>query len=506
MPSEIAPRLARNSLYFAIKSAIALALMLLVMPYAIRVLGKEVYGIWALAGVVTSYAQLSDFGIAESVIKYAAEYRARRDGAAINRLINTVIVTHLLLALVVGWLLWLLLPFVASNILRIPLSLQEEAVLIFRLSVVVFFVNMVTGVFASLIIATQQMGYVTTVNIISACMGALGAIVFLSQGFGLRGLIMTNAGVALIAAILNVWFAYRLTPGLRINPVRWADKGMFKHILGYSWKTQTSNLAQLLIFQFDRILLSRYLGLEAVTYYEVGSNAAMYVRTFVMALFSPILPAASELQANEERQLLVGLYQRAFKFAVLIAVPLLFLVAGLAYPFVSLWMGAGFELSALTLQLLMPIYLVNILTGPGMFLLNGIGSPEVAMRAAVIAGITNLFFCLTLIKTVGYFGLIAGIGISLLIAAFYFFTSLHRSLPELGRGMYWVALLKPLLYCTPVALGLHSLAPTLIRGGFPAFIAVGLACLGGVGYLLLKGNYLDNFEREVLSRMLLRRP
>ena len=498
MVSGIAPRLARNSFYHAVKSVVSLLLLLVVMPYAVGVLGKELYGIWALAAVVTSYAQLGDLGIAESVVKYAAEYHARQDGNAINRLANTVIVAYVCLASLVGGVLWLALPVIARDVLLIPAELLTEAVTVFRLSLGIFFVNLVAGVFASLILATQQMGYATAINIVSACLGAVGAVTFLWQGFGLRGLLLTNALVALVATVLNVWVARRLFPCLDLRPLRWANVTTLREIMGYSWKTQTSNLAQLLIFQLDRILLSRYLGLEAVTFYEVGSNAALYVRTFVVALFAPMLPAASALQVSQERPLLVGLYRRAFKFMALAAVVLCLLAAGLAAPFMVLWMGKGFELSAVTLQLLMPVYLLNVLTAPGVFLLNGMGRPGIAMRAAVLAAIANLVLCLPLVKFAGYYGLIAGIAVALTVSALYFWVELHRALPEILWNSYPQALLKPLVICMPLAMLLHIYGQVLSPMGFAVFMAGALGYLGLSGFLLLKVNYLDEFERKLL--------
>ena len=495
----VAPRLARNSLYAAVKSALSLLLLLLVMPYAVGVLGKELYGIWALAAVVTAYAQLGDFGIAESVVKYAAEYRARRDGVALNRLVNTAIVSYLALAAAIGGALWAGLPLIARDLLLIPEPLLGEAVLIFRLAVGIFFVNMVMGVFASLILATQQMGYTAVVNVVSALLGALGTVVLLWQGFGLRGLLLTHGLVALVAGVMNLWFARRLFPELSLRPWRWGRVDTFREIVGYSWKAQTSNLAQQLIFQVDRILLSRYLGLEAVTYYEIGSTAALYARTFVVSLFSPMMPAASDLHARGERQLLPGLYRRAFKFAVLVAVPCFLLGAGLAYPFVSCWMGAGFELSALTLQLLLPVYLLNVLTAPGVFLLNGMGRPELAMKAAVLAGLANLALCLILVKVFGYYGLIAGITLALTISTLYFGVVLHRALPELSPAIYPATLFKPLFFCVPLAVILHFQQALPGTMGLPGLLLLALSAFAIVAVLLFKSNYLDEYERMVLT-------
>ena len=503
--SDLAPRLARNSFYHAIRSVIALVVMLLVTPFIINIIGLEQYGLWALVGVVTSYAQLSDFGIGESVVKFAAEYHVVRDSDKLNRLLNTVLVTYLGLALLIGGALLLLLPLIASDLLHIPPPLQTEAILIFRLAVVIFFANMIMGVFTALVTATQQIGYTTAISIASTLLGLAGTVFFLSQGFGLRGLMATNAMVAAFVATLSCIVAWRLYPQLRINPLRWLDRAMFRQLFGYSWKVQIANLAQLLIFQVDRILLSRYLGLEAVAFYEIGSSFALYARTFVLALFSPMLPAVSELHVRNEHFFLAGLYRRSMKFMAMIAIPFGLLVIGLAHPFIRSWMGEGYGLAATTLQLLLPLYLLNILTSPGTYILNGINRPEIAMKGALLAGVTNLFLCFILVKTIGYFGLIAGIATSLTLAAGYLFLMIHRNLPEIDSRLYSAVFLRPLLFSLPAAFLLHFFfSIESINGILPIILAAGIY-LGGAILVILQGNYLDDFERRILFGVFSRR-
>ncbi len=506
MSSDIAPRLARNSALYAIKSLVALAAMLLVTPIIIKSVGRDQYGIWALAGVLTSYAQLSDFGITESLVKYAAEYHAQRDGDQINRLVNTALVFLLGLAIVIGGLLLLLLPVVTDQLLRIPPHFHDEALLVFRLSVVIFLINLVMGVFNSLVISTQQIGYTSLINITSTVIGVAGTLWFLHQGWGLRGLVATNTIVAAVTGGLNMIVARHLFPGLRINFRRWTDRPMMGRIFAFSWKIQASNVSQLMIFQIDRILLSRYLGLEAVALYEIGSNAAYYAKSFLSVIFAPMVPAASALQATDEKSLISGLYNRSFKFMVLLAVPFSFLVMALADPFIRIWMGSGFALSAITLQLLMPAYLVNILCGPGTFILNGINRPDVAMRSAFLAGAANLLLCYILVKTFGYFGLIAGISISLTCSAIYFFFMLHRVLPEVGRGRYWNVFLRPIVISVPAAALLYYLDRFMSLASIPALLAAALVYVSIVFLLLIKSSYLDDFERKIFAGLIPFRP
>jgi len=500
--SDIAPRLARNSSYYAIKSVVALAAMLLVTPYIIVTIGTARYGVWALVGVMTSYAQLSDFGISESLVKFASEFHANQDDISLNRLVNSASVLLMTIAVSVGTLLYLALPFIINEILNIPPALQEEALIVFRLSALIFLVNVVLGIFTTLIISSQQIGYTCFINISSSIVGVVGTFVFLHQGWGLRGLVATNAVVACFTGLLNIYFAFRIFPELRFNFFRWVDRPMLKRIFSFSWKVQTTSISQLMIFQIDRIFLSRYLGLEAVAYYEVGSTIAFYAKTFLGVLFAPIVPAVSALQAKNEHGMIAGLYKRSFKFMALLSIPFCFLIIALADPFIRIWMGPGFGLSALTLQLLLPAYLLNVLTGPGVFILNGINRPDIAMRSALIAGVVNLLLCFVLVKTVGYFGLILGINLSLLTSASCFISMFHRVLPDIGWGLY-KALYKPLLFSLPSALLLYYLDTHLNFAHITTLVASVLLYLAVMALFFYKSSYLDEFERKIFSGIFL---
>jgi len=505
MSTDVAPRLAKNSAFYAIKSVVALAALLLITPYILNTIGKDQYGIWALAGVLTAYTQLSDFGISEGVIKYAAEFHADRDYPNLNRLVNTSFVFLLILAISVGIILFFLLPVITGELLKIPVLFQAEALFIFRMSVLIFLFNVLLGIFSSLVISSQKIGYTCSINVTTVFVGFSATIFFLHNGWGLRSLIATNAVVAFVTGLLNITVAFRLFPELQINLSKWVDRQMFRQIFNYSWKVQTTSISQIMIFQVDRIFLSRYLGLEAVAYYEIGSNMAFYVKTFLVALFTPIVPAASELQAKNEHAMICGLYRRSFKFMVMLSVPFCLLVIALADPFIKFWMGDGFALSALTLQLLIPAYLVSVLTVPGIFILNGTDRPDVAMRTALFAGTLNLLLCFVLLKTVGYFGLIAGITVSIVASAGYFAYMLHRVLPELEWGIYRKTLFMPVLFSAPLVLLLYYLDRVWSLANFTSLLMASTVYLTVIVMLLLKTSYLDDFERKIFGGIFLLR-
>src|SRR3984957_11094037 len=73
--------------YLAI--GIEAALGVLVLPFNVAHLGKAAYGLWMLTSSVTAYFSVLDLGYAGALVKFVAQYRARRDARALNEILST---------------------------------------------------------------------------------------------------------------------------------------------------------------------------------------------------------------------------------------------------------------------------------------------------------------------------------------------------------------------------------------------------------------------------------
>jgi O-antigen/teichoic acid export membrane protein len=499
--SDIGSRLAKNSTYNLLRVLITVPVTLCIWPYIVRHLGKEEFGIWALVGVISSYAQLSDFGITEGLVKFVAEYDARDDSEGLNRLVNTVLCVYVFLSIAGSLVFTGLLPLIVDDILKIPALLREKALHTFFVAILLFFGNMVLGVFGSLIIGFQRMGYSNLISIVSTILTACGTIVFLNAGFGLPGLVYNNAIVSVVIAVANLVAAKRLFPSLHIAPFRLFSRTDLAKIFSFSWKVQLTNITQLMIFQIDRVLLSHYVGLSAVSYYEIANRIASQARMVIATMFSPMIPAASALHALSDETKMAGLYRRSLKYMVVAAVPCSAVVIVLAGPFVRTWIGPGYETSALTMQLLMGVYFINLLTGPGGFIMSGINRPEVGMRSSIMAGLINLTVCFVLVKMIGYYGIIIGLFASVALSGGYFVWMLHQAIPDLSWNIYPRAMTRPLLIST-----LLVAIMALLNNGF-SLEGYLLLCLTGGGFCviylfaILQGDYFDQFDRTTLMRL-----
>jgi O-antigen/teichoic acid export membrane protein len=501
LSSEAGSRIAKNSIFNLARTLLTIPITLLITPFIINHVGKEQFGIWAFVGIISSYVQLSDFGITESMIKFIAEFKAREDSRQINLLINTAFTVYVAISIVLGTIVMLALPFIVNTVLRIPPELASKAIYVFMIAIILFLINMTMGVFGSLIVGYQRMGYSNLISLISTIIMACGTFILLSKGYGLEGLIHNNALITLFVIVSNASIAWRLFPEMRLNPFRYFNRETLKLIFGFSWKVQLSSISNLLVYQVDRVLLSHYLGLAAVGNYEVANRIATQARVFIASVFTPMTPAASALQAADEFGKLRGLYNRSMKYMAVAAIPFSFLIIALAHPFVKTWLGAGYTTSAYTMQFLMLAYMINLLPGPGNFILQGMNKPHIPMVTSIGAGILNLILCFLLVQMIGYYGVIIGIFSSITLSGLVFVFLVHRSIEGLSWGLYGRILLKPFAVSATLA-GLLALLGSIIPfNGYLILCLVAVVYCFLVMVVMLKGKYFDDFDRATLSRL-----
>jgi len=76
--------LRRNALGVYAAYGVAILSGLLVTPVVIHSIGKEAFGVWSFIGSITIYLSILDFGVAPSIVRFAAEARGRRADHDLN--------------------------------------------------------------------------------------------------------------------------------------------------------------------------------------------------------------------------------------------------------------------------------------------------------------------------------------------------------------------------------------------------------------------------------------
>lgn len=500
---SISEKIIRNTIFNTIGRFWGILVALILTPYIVHHIGVERYGIWAIVGVITGYFGLLDFGVRTSFVKYISEYYTKEDYKSLNEVVNTGFAFYFLF----GWAI-IILGFLLINPLlkffNIPINLYDEALFVFILGIIIFGVSNALSVFSAIQGGLQRMDISNKVAIAVSIPMVIGTIYFLEMGYGLSGLMVNNAIILVISSVANIAIAFRILPELRFNPFRFNRK-LFRKLFSFGYKLQISHLAQLVSFQTDKLLITYFLSISLVIFYDLGSKVTGMMRSFPLLLVSALIPATSEIEVRKGKDRLNELYLRGSKYLIFISTPLLFFVITNASLIMLTWMGEGYGRAVLVIQILALGYFTNLVSGAASSIAVGIAKTEFEMRYGILTSILNLFLSIILIIQMGFIGAVIGTTTSLTIGSFFFLRMFHNYL-GIPLSDFTQLFYKPIIAC---------LLPTLIMllsnyvfwstkfhlGRLANLSILGLNSIIFVGIyiiLIFLTQYFDRYDKDLL--------
>lgn len=426
MERSISQKIIRNTIFNAIGRFWGILVALGLTPYIIGHIGVERYGIWAIVGVLTGYFGLLDFGIGTSFVKYIAEFYAKKDYEKINQVINTGFVFYTIFAIFIttaGFIFInpLLTPF------NIPKELYNEAVFVFLLGIILFGVSNALGPFGALQGGLQRMDISNKIAIVISIPSIAGTIFFLEKGYGLPGLMVNNAIILVISSLLNIIAAFNILPELKFNPFSISAE-MFKKLFGFGYKMQIARISGVVSNQTDKLLITLFLSIGALTFYQLGSSIVYSVMSMSALLVSALMPAFTELEARGDRGTLINGYLRVTKYMTFICAPLFIFLIISAHDIMIIWMGVGYEKSSLIIQILAVGWMINMIAQVAASMCVAIDKPQFLATGSIIIIMLNIFLGIFLIKKFGFSGAAWGTSLAVMIGTIYFLVMLHNTL------------------------------------------------------------------------------
>lgn len=457
------------------------------------------YGVWVLVEAFIGYLGITNVDIGAATIKFIAEYYAKKDYEMINRLINTVFVTFLVICLLVSIGFFFSLDWIIVNFFHVSSDAVCSVKFVFLISLTVFVANVVSSAFTSIIGGLQRFDITNIASIVLGYLGAFATYFALEQWWGLKGLVVANGVVSVVGIIFSLWVVNRIFPQVKYNLFLF-DFTLLGRVFKFSLKLFATTLSGLLNFHTDKVILGFFFGASYVTFYAIGSRLVEYIRSIPILLMSSVMPAASELQAKQDLAGLETLYLRSQKYVVLLGLPI---VAGLlifVQPFVNLWLGPGYEKSIIVVRILSSIYLISLYTISPTPILTGMGKPIYTTYSSSLSAGLNIILTIIFAKLFGYVGVIYGTAVSMFISIVFFKVIFHRNIHFSFFEMLRTSSIKPSL---SVMLASGIISTTYLFYKADSSLTV-LACrillfLFLYGVILIKAGHFDDFDRRILE-------
>jgi O-antigen/teichoic acid export membrane protein len=455
-----------------------------VLPLVLDDLGTEAYGVWATMSSLLAVGGLVDAGVRTEIVRRVADsygsgdraagVRAARQGATI------LAVSASLLAAVVALFSWPIVDFVFPDL---SLALRDDTHGVLVGLAVVLAVSIVNGGLFSIAAGLQRGDFENVGAVVAAVTGALVTVVSVDAlDLGLWGMFWGAAANVLVMVLGQTVATRTLTPALRL-PFTRVGTAVVRSYFAVSALLFLSQVGDVVDFQYDKIVLSRYVGPEAAGQYQLGTMLSLNLRLLALLPMTLLLAGTAELWRTAPAK--AGrLLEVVTAFVYGVGGLLMTGVIVLAPAFMELWLGTGYEDAARAAQLLAVAMVLNLVAAPWSGL--AIGRRWVGIPAAAAIGnmVTNAVLSFVLVTHIGFdgalYGSIAGNAVGLVV----FYVVLRWRTGE-GRLR---PVLRPLLVCGVAGMGAAGVLTELpgSADAWPGFLA--WAC--GLSAVIAAGLYV----------------
>lgn len=396
--------------------ALSIALAFFMSPYIVNKLGSIYYGIWALALQFTGYLNLTDFGIREAVVRYGAQYAARKQDRALGFLLSTAVLTYVPIALVCV-LMTLACVAISPRVFKVEQQYYDTLKLTVLFTGLTIAQGFVFSPFSGLLYGLRRFDIANAIGMSFTVVRAALILIFLYAGFGVVSLAVIYFCVAICAGIatviISLWLLKHRGLDVRFRiPSRRRFLATARRVVGYSTYAVLHSLGQKIVFSSDAIVAGAILSVQAVTPLGIAGGLVQYLRAILISAAKVFMPAASELQSLGKSDQLAKLFLLASKFTVLTALPVSMVFVVLGTEFVGLWMGPSFAVDAG--MVLAVLGLTQVLAAPNYVMasvLYGISRHRVLAWLRLGEAVVNVSLSIALGKALGLLGVVLGTAI-----------------------------------------------------------------------------------------------
>ena len=397
---------------------------LLLTPFIIRSLGNSEYGLYTLIGSLIAYLSLMDLGIANTVVRYVAKYRAEKDKEGEHNFLGTTLLIYLFISAILV-IAGILVYFNLGQIFKKSLTLEELdkarvmfVILLFNLSIA-----LPGSMLTAICNAYERFIFPRVLTAIRYLVRV--AVVFTVLGIGGKAisLVIIDTVLSILIISSTLIFVFRKLPvKFRFNQV---NKPMISSIFSYSVWIFVLAITSQFQWQGGQLMLGIISNTTEVAIYGVGIMLGTYYGAFSSAIAGVFLPKATFMVVNNAAPSeLTDMMIRIGRLSLFV---LLFILGGFflfGQQFILLWVGAVYIKSWAISLTIMVVYTIPLVQSFGNSLLEA--NKKVSFKAVtylifITAGTLSGYFLHSYFGSLGMvIGVSTGWAISIVILNIYY--------------------------------------------------------------------------------------
>ena len=416
---------------------------LVMLPFNLAHLGMAAYGLWMLTTSFTAYFAMLDLGYGGALVRFVAQYRARRDSRALNEVLSTISVVYTSIG-AVTYLVVLAIAFNMDLIAALTPDQRETSrtlLLIIGANVALRFVF---SPFGGVIVGFQRYHLNSLTSIATSLVAAAANVVVLLAGHGIVTLVAVTTGVRIAALLVYRMNAYRVFPGLEID-WRLYSRARLREVSGFGVFMLLLDTAYKVNYSTDMVVIGAWLGAPAVALWAPAQRLSELMVKLSNQLSEALFPIVIDCDARERATRLRTLFMHGTRLSLATVLPIAGGLALLAHPLLTAWIGPSFAATTTIVQILAFVVIVRVGSSTSSVVLKGAGLHRRLTTLVGLMAVGNLALSIVLVRTHGLVGVAIGTAVPVTLVAVCGLVPaacrrVQMPFTELFRGALWPAL------------------------------------------------------------------
>lgn len=400
-------RAALSGITAALGRIVQMGSSLITVPFAIRYLGNERFGLWMTINSLLAIAAFADFGLGNGLLNSIAKSHGRNDVDAIKKALSSAFAALCVIAAGLLTLFFAIYRFISwADFFRVSSATARlEAGPTLIVFTVCFALNLPAGIVQRAQMGLQE-GFRTNMWQLSGSVMALGGLFLgLWLQVGLPVLVLAIAGAPLLATAMNAYFFFvRRRPDLL---PRWSmvSRQTIRQIMSVGVLFFILQIVVAVAYSADGVVVARTLGAVSVPEYVIPQRMFSLITMAVAMFVTPLWPAYAEAISRGDTSWVRRSLYRSMSIVLVATGAAALVLLLVSHPLILWWAGPSVN-PPLLLLIGLAIWTVMESCGSALAVfLNGTGFLHFQIVTACVFGVSCIAAKIYLARHVGIAGL-----------------------------------------------------------------------------------------------------
>lgn len=311
-------RIIKNTIFLYIKLIISTIIGLYVSKEVLRLLGENDFGLYSVVGGLVALMNFLSTVMSSTSYRFIAVEIGKREAGNINKVFNTIIVIHIILALIILFLGSTIGVWYIDNYLNIETHKIPDAKYILFTSIIIGMANVLSVPFLGLLVAREKFLYNALIEITYSVLKLVMIVCVLPQaGDKLRTYTLIMLGIDIIKVLLICSYCVIKDS----QTVKWNFNNKYydyKEIFAYSGWIMLGASACIGQTQGLAIIINRFFSTVVNAAFGIAQQINGYILMFVRSITQAAVPQMIKSYSGGNSARTISLLNRITKYSFFI--------------------------------------------------------------------------------------------------------------------------------------------------------------------------------------------